>query len=127
MTDEIPGLTNATVPCQTSMEVVDERSLLIYQKAKFDDFTVTTKFKLVEGVVEQMAGIVFRYQDEKDFMSSAPAISATTCVFTKWSAASAASRLVRIFRWPGGEWAAEDRMSGQQDSRGSMVARRFRN
>ena len=68
MTDEIPGLTNVTVLAQTSMEVVDERfPLLIYQKAKFDDFTVTTKFKLVEGVVEQMAGIVFRYQDEKDF------------------------------------------------------------
>lgn len=68
VTDEIPGTTNTTVLAQTSMEVVDERfPLLIYQKMKFDDFTLTTKFKLVEGVVEQMAGIVFRYQDEKSF------------------------------------------------------------
>ncbi|MEK7781665.1 MAG: DUF1080 domain-containing protein [Verrucomicrobiota bacterium] len=66
--DEVPGTTNNTVLAQTSMEVVDERfPLLIYQKTKFDDFTLTTKFKLVEGVVEQMAGIVFRYQDEKGF------------------------------------------------------------
>jgi hypothetical protein len=68
MTDEVPGTTNTTVLAQTSMEVVDERfPLLIYQKTKFDDFTLTTKFKLVEGIVEQMAGIVFRYQDEKSF------------------------------------------------------------
>ena len=36
-------------------------------KETFDDFTLTTKFKLVEGVAEQMAGVVFRYQDEKNF------------------------------------------------------------
>ena len=68
MTDDVPDTTNTTVLAQTSMEVVDERfPLLIYQKTKFDDFTLTTKFKLVEGIVEQMAGIVFRYQDEKSF------------------------------------------------------------
>lgn len=68
MTDDVPGTTNQIVLAQTSMEVVDERfPLLIYQKTKFDDFTLTTKFKLVEGIVEQMAGIVFRYQDEKSF------------------------------------------------------------
>lgn len=68
VTDEIPGGSNAVVLAQTSMDVTDERfPLLIYDKTKFDDFTLTTKFKLVEGVVEQMAGIVFRYQDEKSF------------------------------------------------------------
>lgn len=68
MTEEVPDTTNRIVLAQTSMEVVDERfPLLIYQKTKFDDFTITTKFKLVEGIVEQMAGIVFRYQDEKSF------------------------------------------------------------
>jgi hypothetical protein len=50
------------------MDVTDERfPMLIYEKVKFDDFTLTTKFKIVEGVAEQMAGIVFRYQDEKSF------------------------------------------------------------
>ncbi len=66
--DELPGQTNAIVLAQTSMDVTDERfPMLVYEKKKFDDFTLTTKFKLVEGVVEQMAGIVFRYQDEKSF------------------------------------------------------------
>jgi hypothetical protein len=66
--DDVPGRTNATVLAQTSMDVTDERfPMLIYEKVKFDDFTLTTKFKIVEGVAEQMAGIVFRYQDEKSF------------------------------------------------------------
>ncbi len=66
--DEISGRTNLTVLAQTSMDVTDERfPMLIYEKVKFDDFTLTTKFKIVEGVAEQMAGIVFRYQNEKDF------------------------------------------------------------
>jgi hypothetical protein len=41
--------------------------MLVYTKETFDDFTLTAKFKLVEGISEQMAGLVFRYQDEKNF------------------------------------------------------------
>jgi hypothetical protein len=66
--DDLPGATNQTVLAQTSADVKDEHfPMLIYDKAKFDDFTLTTKFKIVDGVVEQMAGVVFRYQDEKSF------------------------------------------------------------
>jgi len=65
---DIAGATNQPVLVQASMDVTDERfPMLIYEVQKFDNFTLTTKFKLVEGVVEQMAGIVFRYQDEKSF------------------------------------------------------------
>ena len=66
--DDLPGATNQVVLAQTSADVKDERfPMLVYEKAKFDDFTLTTKFKIVEGVAEQMAGVVFRYQDEKSF------------------------------------------------------------
>ena len=66
--EKLPGGATQVALAQTSMDVTDERfPLLIYQNAEFDDFALTTKFKLVEGVVEQMAGIVFRYQDEKSF------------------------------------------------------------
>jgi len=66
--EDLPGATNQMVLAQTSMDVTDERfPMLIYEPAKFDDFTLTTKVKIVDGVAEQMAGIVFRYQDEKDF------------------------------------------------------------
>jgi hypothetical protein len=66
--EDLPGATNQIVLAQTSADVKDERfPMLIYEKAKFDDFTLTTKFKIVDGVAEQMAGVVFRYQDEKSF------------------------------------------------------------
>jgi hypothetical protein len=41
--------------------------LLIYDRMRFGDFTVTTRFQMVEGVVAQMAGLVFRYQDPNNF------------------------------------------------------------
>lgn len=66
--DDLPGATNQVVLAQTSADVKDERfPMLIYEKTKFDDFTLTTRFKIVDGVAEQMAGVVFRYQDEKSF------------------------------------------------------------
>lgn len=68
MHDDLPNATNQIVLAQTSADVKDERfPILIYEKTKFDDFTLTTKFKIVDGVAEQMAGVVFRYQDEKSF------------------------------------------------------------
>lgn len=68
VTDDLPGRTNQIVLAQTSADVKDEHfPMLIYKKTQFDDFTLTTKFKIVDGVVEQMAGVVFRYQDEKSF------------------------------------------------------------
>jgi hypothetical protein len=67
LTDKAPPM-RRPVLAQTSMDVTDERfPLLVYEKATFDDFTLTTKFKLAEGLVEQMAGIVFRLQDEQNF------------------------------------------------------------
>ena len=67
-TDRAPVVSRRAVLAQTSMDVTDEHfPMLVYTKETFDDFTLTTRFKLVEGVSEQMAGIVFRWQDEKNF------------------------------------------------------------
>ena len=41
--------------------------LLVFDGESFNDFTLTTRFKLVRGGLEQMAGIAFRLQDEKNF------------------------------------------------------------
>jgi hypothetical protein len=57
-----------SVLAQVSMDVTDERfPLLVYDQTRFGDFTVTTRFQMVEGVVAQMAGLVFRYQDPNNF------------------------------------------------------------
>lgn len=56
------------VLAQTSADATDERfPMLIYDGQEFKDFKLTTRFKIVSGTAEQMAGIVFRYQNESNF------------------------------------------------------------
>ena len=56
------------VLAQIAQDPTDEHfPLLLYEEETFGDFTLTTHFKLVSGVVEQMAGIAFRAQDEKNY------------------------------------------------------------
>src|SRR4051794_25553989 len=41
--------------------------LLIFEDESFGDFNLATRFKTVDGTVEQMAGIAFRLQDENNY------------------------------------------------------------
>ena len=77
--DEVPSLlaplspnaprgNKSPVLAQVSRDRTDERfPMLVYEQETFGDFTLTTRFKLVDGAVEQMAGIAFRIQDERNF------------------------------------------------------------
>ncbi len=57
-----------SVLAQVSRDPTDERfPLLILDDEVFSDFTVRTRFKTVGGAIEQMAGIAFRMQDDKNF------------------------------------------------------------
>lgn len=79
ITDEVPSafgaignrapiFTKTSVLAQLSREAIDEHfPMLIYEKETFGDFKLTTKFKTVGGGLEQMAGIAFRIQDEKNY------------------------------------------------------------
>lgn len=67
-TNRMPVLTRHPVLAQLSQDPTDERfPMLIYDKETFKDFKLTTRFKIVSGVAEQMAGIVFRYQNSSNF------------------------------------------------------------
>lgn len=56
------------VLAQTSRDPSDNRyPLLILEDEEFGDFTLTTRFKLQAGIVEQMAGIAFRVQNESNY------------------------------------------------------------
>jgi len=56
------------VLAQLSQDPADDRyPLLILDDEVYGDFTITTRFKLVSGVKEQMAGIAFRIQSETNF------------------------------------------------------------
>lgn len=56
------------VLAQLSRDPVDERfPVLLFDSETYGDLTLTTRFKIVGGAIEQMAGVVFRAQDEKNF------------------------------------------------------------
>ena len=56
------------VLAQLAQDPTDEHfPVLVYDGEVFGDFTFTTKVRCESGQVEQMAGIVFRYQDPKNY------------------------------------------------------------
>jgi hypothetical protein len=68
LSDKAPVVTRRAVLAQTSRDATDERfPMLIFEGDTYGDFTLTTRFKLVAGDTEQMAGIAFRLQDERNF------------------------------------------------------------
>jgi hypothetical protein len=68
LTGRAPVTTRRAVLAQTVTDPTDERfPILVYDGETFQDFTLTTRFKIVSGISEQMAGIVFRFQDASNF------------------------------------------------------------
>lgn len=63
-----PAMVSRPVLAQTSQDPTDERfPILIYDGGTFGDFKMSAKFKIVSGVTEQMAGMVFRFQNASNF------------------------------------------------------------
>lgn len=63
-----PAMNHISVLAQLDTDPTDGRfPMLVYNKETFKDFSLTTRFKILSGVAEQMAGIVFRYQNESNF------------------------------------------------------------
>jgi hypothetical protein len=68
LTDKAPVNTRRAVLAQTGADPTDERfPLMIYDGETFQDFRLTTRFKIVGGIAEQMAGVVFRFQNASNF------------------------------------------------------------
>ncbi len=68
LTDKAPDVTRRAVLAQTSQDATDEHfPLLVYDGETFKDFKLATRFKIIGGAVEQMAGVVFRFQNASNF------------------------------------------------------------
>lgn len=68
LTQQAPSVARRAVLGQFAQDTTDEHfPMLVFDGETFTDFTLTTKFKIVSGQTEQMAGIAFRVQDEKNF------------------------------------------------------------
>ena len=65
---QTPEMISRAVLAQTDADPTDERfPMLIYTDETFRNFKITTKFKIISGVVEQLPGVVFRYQNPTNY------------------------------------------------------------
>jgi hypothetical protein len=63
-----PKVTKQAVVTQSAADITDERfPILVFDGDKYGDFTFSVRFKIAGGAVEQIGGVVFRVQDEKNF------------------------------------------------------------
>jgi hypothetical protein len=63
-----PLLNRTKVLAQTGQDMTDERfPMFIYPAETFRNFKFSARFKIVSGVTEQMAGLVFRFQNVSNF------------------------------------------------------------
>jgi len=68
LTDKALDVAARSVLAQTSQDATGERyPMFVYDLEKFRDFKFATRFKIVSGVAEQMAGVVFRFQNTSNF------------------------------------------------------------
>jgi len=78
--------------------------MFIFEGAIFGDFSLTTRFKTVEGAAEQMAGIAFRIQDEKNFYVVRGSSLGSTFLFYKVVNGERLSLIGRKMDIPKGVW-----------------------
>jgi hypothetical protein len=68
LTPDAPNRNQRPVLAQLSRDPRGERfPLLVWGEERYGDFTFAARFKIVDGALEQIAGIAFRVQDEKNF------------------------------------------------------------
>lgn len=115
LSDEVPSaigalsgradLVKRTVLAQVSEDPTSERyPMLIYTNVSTGDFTFSTRFKCVSGKVEQMAGVVFRYQDENNYYYVRASAKGSTFRFFKVVAGQRSAPIGPSIPIPAGEW-----------------------
>jgi hypothetical protein len=68
LTPQSANHASRAVVAQTSMDGSDERfPILLLSDEIFRNFKFTTKIKMVDGLTEQMAGVVFRFQNSSNY------------------------------------------------------------
>jgi hypothetical protein len=68
LSPQAPRLTRKAVIAQTAPSNEDERfPLLVHTSERYGDFTFTARFRINGGTFEQIAGLVFRHQDSRNF------------------------------------------------------------
>lgn len=105
LTPNAPRGGKSGVLAQLSTDATDERfPALVFDGEVFGDFTFTTKFKCVEGKAEQMAGVVFRYQDAQNYYVVRASALGNTFRFYKFVNGARSAPLGPEITIPRGVW-----------------------
>ena len=84
LTPNAPSVARRPVLAQLSRDHADERfPMLVYDEETYGDFSLAVRFKLVDGIEEQMAGIAFRVQDERNYYYVRASALGSTLAFFK--------------------------------------------
>jgi hypothetical protein len=103
--NKAPLMNHSAVLAQTSEDMTDERyPMYVYDGGTFDDFKLNTRFKVVSGITEQMAGLVFRYQNPSNFDVVRISILGTNIACYKVVNGEIVSPLVRSLQLSAGTW-----------------------
>jgi len=113
--DEVPSLipplkANSPLPkrpvlAQLSRDITDEHyPILVYTNEIFGDFTFKTRIKCVAGVIEQMAGIGFRYRDEQNYYYLRASAKGSTFRFLKVVGGQRSAPIGPEMEIPAGAW-----------------------
>jgi Domain of Unknown Function (DUF1080). len=105
LSPQAPSVAKRAVLAQLAQDPADEHfPILIFNDETFGDFTFTTRFKAVSGRVEQMAGIVFRYQNESNYYVLRASSLGNTFRFYKVVNGQRGSIIGPEVRIPANEW-----------------------
>jgi hypothetical protein len=90
---------------QESRSLVDTHfPILVFDPEDYTDFTFSTRFKILAGDADQMAGIVFRFRDEKNFYVLRASIKDGTLRFYRMNNGQAESLIGPKVEFKLGEW-----------------------
>lgn len=99
------AVTKRPVLAQVARERTDDHyPLLIYEGEVFGDFKLTTRFKIVDGIDEQMAGLAFRIQDERNYYYARASALGNTFYFFKFVNGELIGPIGSKVEIPKGEW-----------------------
>jgi hypothetical protein len=105
LSDKAPVVSKQAVLAQLSQDDSDSHfPILLFEDEKFDDFTFTARLKTVGGGHERMAGVVFRFQDEKNFYVARISSLDNTFRFYKVVNGEIANLIGPKLPLPTGEW-----------------------
>jgi hypothetical protein len=100
-----PLVTRRPVLAQLAADPTDEHfPMLVFEEESYSDFTLTTRLMLVGGVKEQMAGIAFRIQDEKNYYVVRASALGRSLLFYKFVNGQRSKPVGSYFDIPQGVW-----------------------